>query len=703
MPLTVLSVAYPHARVGPDAVGGAEQVLSTLDRALVAKGHRSLVIAAAGSTVAGELVAIPETPGDIDAAARASAQARVRAAIAAVRARERVDVVHLHGIDCAAYLPDEGATLVTLHLPLDWYPPALFAPRPGLTLHAVSAAQHATKPPGVRLAEPIGNGVPDALFAARRTKRGFALMLGRVCPEKGVDHALRAAHAAGRTLLIGGQVYSYAAHEAYFRDAVAPLLDERRRFLGPVGFARKRRLLAAAECLLVPSLVAETASLVAMEALACGTPVIAYPNGALAEVVEHGRTGFLVSDEAEMAEAMAHAGAISAETCRAVARARFSEGRMTQAYLGLYARMAGGSQDAVASVSSPAGAPASPASARDDRGCDLHARLLVDDAALEALAPAWWALWRDSPEATPFQSPAFLLPWRRHFRPGPLASVAAFDGDRLVGLAPFWLEEESARLLPLGISLGDQLDVLVAPNRAEAAGAALVEGLAAIPGWRTLACEETPPGAAARRLPAPAGVAWEEERASACPLIPLSAADAETLACVPADRRRKLRRAHRLAEEAGGLAIADMTDDPGGFFSRLVALHETRWRERGEDGVLADETAHAFHAEAVVGLARAGLARLFLARIGGRDAAAYYGLQAKGRAYAYLGGFDTAFAQESPGALVMEHAIRRSAAEGAREYDLLRGRESYKYAFGARDRWNARLTLRREGGREGAS
>ena len=84
-----------------------------------------------------------------------------------------------------------------------------------------------------------------------------------------------------------------------------PRLDRRRRFLGPLGFARKRRLLAAARCLLVPSLARETASLVAMEALACGTPVIAFPNGALAEVVEDGRTGFLVENTREMAAAIA--------------------------------------------------------------------------------------------------------------------------------------------------------------------------------------------------------------------------------------------------------------------------------------------------------------------------------------------------------------------------------------------------------------
>ena len=97
----------------------------------------------------------------------------------------------------------------------------------------------------------------------------------------------------GLPLLLGGKVYQYREHVAYFRREIEPRLDGRRlRFLGPVGFARKRRLLAAARCLLAPSLAPETSSLVAMEALACGTPVIAFPSGALRKSSNTARRGF---------------------------------------------------------------------------------------------------------------------------------------------------------------------------------------------------------------------------------------------------------------------------------------------------------------------------------------------------------------------------------------------------------------------------
>ena len=114
------------------------------------------------------------------------------------------------------------------------------------------------------------------------------------------------------------------------------------RLVGPVGFARKRRLLTAARCLLVPSLAAETSSLVVREAAACGTPVIAFPNGALAEAVIDGETGFLVADVDAMAGAIPRAGAIDPRRCRAVARERFGEAGMAARYLDLYARLAGG-------------------------------------------------------------------------------------------------------------------------------------------------------------------------------------------------------------------------------------------------------------------------------------------------------------------------------------------------------------------------
>lgn len=344
-PLAILSVAYPLAPVGPDAVGGAEQVLSAVDRALAAAGHRSIVVAQEGSVTAGALRPVPRPTGALDDAARAKAQTDTARTVADALREERVDVVHVHGIDFHAYLPPPGPpALATLHLPPCWYPAEALRPsRPGTWLHGVSASQHAAllDMRAEPLLPPVPNGVPvEALGTARHARRPFALVLGRVCPEKGQHLALRAARAAGVPLLLGGAVYPYEAHERYFAREVAPLLDRRRRFLGPVGFARKRRLLAAARCLLVPSTAPETSSLVAMEATACGTPVVAFPSGALPEVVEHGRTGFLVPDAAGMAEAIGRVGALDTEAIRRAARERFSAARMAGGYLALYRRLA---------------------------------------------------------------------------------------------------------------------------------------------------------------------------------------------------------------------------------------------------------------------------------------------------------------------------------------------------------------------------
>ena len=351
MPLTVVSVAYPLAPVSPDAVGGAEQVLSLLDRALAEAGHVSIVIAQAGSRVAGTLVPIPVSyasrgrlgsQAKLDDAAKAAAQGEVRRLLEGVIAGRAVDVVHLHGIDFAAYLPPPGApVLATLHLPLGWYGADALAPaRPRTWLHGVSASQTEAAPSSVRLLPPIPNGVDLAAFAAPHAKRRFALMLGRICPEKGVHLGMEAARRVEMPLLIGGQVFPYPEHERYFADEVAPRLDAECRFLGPLGLVRKRRLLGAARCLLVPSLAPETSSLVAREALAAGTPVVALANGALSEVVEHGRTGFLAEDVDGLAQGILSSSSLDPASCRQAARDRFSAGPMIAAYLALYARLA---------------------------------------------------------------------------------------------------------------------------------------------------------------------------------------------------------------------------------------------------------------------------------------------------------------------------------------------------------------------------
>lgn len=342
MGLTVLSIASPFAPLGGDAVGGAEQVVAALDHALVAAGHTSLVVACEGSTVAGTLLPLPAATGPVDEAARAAIHAAVHRTMRHVLERHPVDLVHLHGVDFDSCLPPTGVpALVTLHLPLGWYPARALRPtRPDTHLHGVSRAQMRQAPAGASFLPPIENGVALGRPANRGAKRRFATSLGRICPEKGFHHALDAAHAANFEFLLAGRVFPYAEHERHFREEIRPRLDARRRFLGLIGFGRKRWILGSARCLLAPNLVAETSSLVAMEALAAGTPVVAFPSGALADIVDPGVTGFLVRDSREMADAIADCDRIDPEACRAQAAARHSLDAMTGRYFDLYRRLA---------------------------------------------------------------------------------------------------------------------------------------------------------------------------------------------------------------------------------------------------------------------------------------------------------------------------------------------------------------------------
>ncbi len=336
--LTVLSIGYPFAAVGPNAVGGAEQVLSALDHALVEAGHNSIVVSNSGSQVAGTLIPTGPVPADITDQERARSCEQHRHAIAQALAEFPVDLVHCHAVNFAEHLPEtDTPKLVTLHLPRDFYPPGSFdRQRPRTWYNCVSASQRRRFPPLTGMLPDIENGVPVDRLQARHARRNFALCLGRICPEKGFEHALDAARLADTPLLIGGELFPYECHRRYFATEIEPRLGPKARFLGPVGWTRKRRLLNAAHCLLAPSLAPETSSLVAMEAIACGTPVVAFPAGALAEIVEPKVTGFLVADAAEMAAAIRMVDSIDREHCRDVARRRFSLDRMISRYFALY-------------------------------------------------------------------------------------------------------------------------------------------------------------------------------------------------------------------------------------------------------------------------------------------------------------------------------------------------------------------------------
>ncbi len=342
-------MAYPFAPVGPCGFGSAERILAELDSALVAEGQRSLVVACAGSLVAGELFSAPMPERAlISEPDRRWHRWRFQAAIDRALSRYRVDLIHMHGVDFDQHvLPPDIPVLVTLHLPIASYRPeawVTFGDR--AQFQCVSRTQRSSCA-ALSDMPVVENGVSMPKIRLDREREDFALAIGRISPEKNVHEALEAGTRAGTRVLVGGRVFSDAENGDYFAEKVQPLLNGEgitHRFLGPMEAERRQRLLARAKCLLQPSRGPETTSLTAMEALSVGTPVIAYPSGALADIVEHGVTGFLVDSVEEMADAIRHIDQIRPEDCRAAAEQRFSRDRMVRDYFDLYASMVRGAR-----------------------------------------------------------------------------------------------------------------------------------------------------------------------------------------------------------------------------------------------------------------------------------------------------------------------------------------------------------------------
>jgi glycosyltransferase involved in cell wall biosynthesis len=343
--MRILSVAYPFAPVRPDTPGGAEQVVLALDKALIRSGHESFVVGQKSSRISGRLLALPDLKGKIDKEAALLMREACRAAIRDALKELKIDVVHMHGLDFHEYMPPEGVpVLVTFHLPLAWYPiGALRTQRPCTFFNCVSESQARSAPERTGHFEHIDNGVDTDAWAEKPEQpgeNGYALSMGRICPEKGFHIAMDAASKARVPFVLAGAVFRYGAHEEYFMNMIVPRLSATCTFAGVAGPVRKKRLLSGARCLVVPSLVPETSSLVAMEALASGTPVVAFPNGALAEIVEDGLTGFLVKDEKEMSLAIRECSVLSPQACRKRAAKRFSSASMIQKYFETYGKIA---------------------------------------------------------------------------------------------------------------------------------------------------------------------------------------------------------------------------------------------------------------------------------------------------------------------------------------------------------------------------
>ena len=321
----------------------------------------------------------------------------------------------------------------------------------------------------------------------------------------------------------------------------------------------------------------------------------------------------------------------------------------------------------------------------------LSFEVIEQPAALEALLPEWQALWERCPAALPFTAPAWLMPWWRQFAPGPLFTLAVRKEGRLVALAPGYVEDGALgrRILPLGISISDHLDILADADGEEAlaglASAALSRGRA----WDSWELEELPPAALAHRIPLPSGYVEKQGEQQTCPVLLIPQEAGALSQVLPRRKRQQLQLALNRCRRRGKVELERVSGPEAlGALEELIRLHALRWQERGEGGVLAGQAVQAFHRSAVPKLDDAGLLRMYILVLAGRVAAAYYGFVHRGCASFYLAGFDPAYAFESPGTVLIAHAISEAISEGCREFDFLRGPEGYKYGWGAVDRWN---------------
>ena len=315
-------------------------MLWTLERQMHRRGHDTAVAACVGSRVAGRLIATGEVPRERDAFEERDREHQQ--AIQELLQTEAFDLVHDKSGSFFANRETTKPLLASVHLPRSFYANVAWEALPNhIRLNCVSAAQAKTFRDVPNVCGWVRNGIEIDRFPFRSAKDNYLLWLGRICEEKAPHLAIEVARRTGRRLVLAGQVYPFRYHEDYFARAVAPNIGKDVTFIDSPGFEQKVELLANASALLIPSMVDETSSLVAMEAMACGTPVLAFRRGALPEIVDDEFTGFIVDDVASMAEAVGRVKDIQPADCRDYVEQHFSAERMASDYEALYRRILG--------------------------------------------------------------------------------------------------------------------------------------------------------------------------------------------------------------------------------------------------------------------------------------------------------------------------------------------------------------------------
>ncbi|ORV56128.1 glycosyltransferase [Mycobacterium florentinum] len=364
--LRIVQVAPPYFDIPPKAYGGVEAVLADLADALVARGHDVTVVGAGQPGTTARFVPVwdqtlPDRLGE--PYPEVMHALKVRSTIARIAAAERIDIVHDHTFAGVLNVPvyhELGlSTVVTVHGPIDkdLYP---YYRELGddVALVAISDRQRELAP-DLNWVGRVHNALQIEQWPFQSDKDDYALFLGRFAPYKGAHLAVQAAHDAGIPLVLAGKC-NEPAEKAYFDERVRPLLASSDHVFGEADAASKRKLLAGARCLLFPIQWEEPFGVVMIEAMACGTPVVALRGGAVPEVVVDGVTGVICERPAQLAAAIERAGSLDPHACRRHVAANFGVGQLGSGYEKIYHRLLGGNETTRATMKPISGRRESP-------------------------------------------------------------------------------------------------------------------------------------------------------------------------------------------------------------------------------------------------------------------------------------------------------------------------------------------------------
>jgi glycosyltransferase involved in cell wall biosynthesis len=340
--MRIAQVAPLFESVPPKMYGGTERVVSYLTEELVRQGHEVTLFASGDSLTNARLVPACEQSLRLDPDCRDQLAHHIHMLEQVVQERESFDIIHYH-IDYLHYplsRRERLPTLTTLHGRLD-LPDLVPLYRVFADIPVVSISNSQREPlPWINWQATVYHGLPEDRLTFYPEPGQYLAFLGRTSPEKGLDEAIRIAGRAGVKLKVAAKVDP--VDQEYFNSTIQPLLDDPNvEFVGEIGYPEKNHFLGNALALLFPIQWPEPFGLVMIEAMACGTPVIAYSCGSAPEIVEDGVTGFLVQGEEQAVQAVARALSLDRERCHKSFEQRFSARRMCEGYLQVYERLVG--------------------------------------------------------------------------------------------------------------------------------------------------------------------------------------------------------------------------------------------------------------------------------------------------------------------------------------------------------------------------